>query len=266
MTNSRSKNVIRNLRSGLINKVLQIIFPFVIRFLIIQILGAEYLGLDSLFTSILQVLNLAELGFSSAITYSMYKPIVENDKKLICALLNLYKKIYRIVGAVVLLIGLIVIPFLKYLIEGSIPDTNIYVLYGVYLFNTVLSYLLFAYRTSILNAHQRNDIVTNIQFVANFVQYSLQIVALTVFKNYYMFAGIMCLATILNNTLIFIATNRKYPQYVPDGEVSDSQKKDIRKRVFGLMVYKICSTTRNSLDSIFISSMVGGFILIIILL
>ncbi len=257
MTDSRSKNVIRNFKSGLLNRAVQIIFPFVIRSLIIQILGADYLGLDSLFVSILQVLNLAELGFSSAITYSMYKPIVDGDEKTICALLNLYKKIYRIIGIVILIIGILVTPFLGFLINGDIPDTNIYILYGLYLLNTVVSYMFFAYRASILNAHQRNDIVTNIQLVANLLQYALQIMALVVFKNYYMFVFVMCIATVVNNILILIMTKRKYPQYIPDGRVTDSQKIVIRKKIFGLMIYKICSTTRNSLDSVFISSMVG---------
>ena len=91
---SRAQNAKRNIVSGLINKIVNLIFPFIIRSVTIQALGVEYLGLGSLFASILQVLNLAELGFSSAIVYSMYKPIAENDKASICALLNLYKRIY----------------------------------------------------------------------------------------------------------------------------------------------------------------------------
>lgn len=257
MKDSRSKNVVRNLRSGLFNKVVQIVFPFIIRSVIINILGVEYLGLDSLFISILQVLNLAELGFSSAVTYSMYKPIVDNDKKTICALLNLYKKIYRIIGVVILVVGLLILPFLRNLIDGDVPDVNIYILYGLYLANTVFSYLLFAYKTALLNAHQRSDIVTNIQAGINIVQYLAQILALVLFKNYYLFVVIMCIGTIVNNILIAIVVKKKYPDYKSVGNISTAQKNDIRKRVFGLMVYKICGTTRNSLDSIFISSMVG---------
>lgn len=258
MENSRSKNVARNLKSGIVNKIIQTVAPFIIRSVIIQILGAEYLGLDSLFTSILQVLNLAELGFSSAITYSMYKPIVDKDTKTICALLKLYRKFYRIIGLVILGAGLVILPFLRFLIEGDVPNTaNIYILYLIYLINTVLSYVMFEYKAALLNAHQRNDIITNIQSFVSVFQYIIQIMALVVFKNYYLFVGAACVGTVINNILLSILVKKKYPKYVCEGELSKEQKKDIRRRISGLMVYKICSATRNSLDSVFISSMVG---------
>ena len=95
MNNSRTKNATRNIFSGLVNKIIMLLFPFIIRTIMIKKLGTEFLGLNSLFSSILQVLNLAELGFGSAVVFSMYKPIAEGDKKTICALLNLYKKIYK---------------------------------------------------------------------------------------------------------------------------------------------------------------------------
>ena len=91
---SRTKNGIRNIGSGIINRILLIVFPFITRTILLYSLGSEYLGLNSLFTSILTVLNLAELGFGSALVFSMYKPIAENDKKKICALLSVYKKIF----------------------------------------------------------------------------------------------------------------------------------------------------------------------------
>lgn len=109
---NRTENTVRNIIFGFINKVLIMVFPFFIRTIIIQKLGSEYLGLNSLFTSILQVLNLTELGFSSAIVFSMYKPLAEKDTDTICALMNLYKKIYRIIGIIILIIGLLVMPFL----------------------------------------------------------------------------------------------------------------------------------------------------------
>ena len=258
MKQSRSKNAVRNLLSGLIYQLVRIIFPFFLRTVIIQVLGAEYLGLGSLFTSILQVLNLAELGFSSAVTYNMYKPIAENDTKTICALLNLYKKIYRIIGVVILVIGLALLPFLRNLIDGTVPeDANIYILYGLFLFNAVSTYFLFAYKSALLNACQRNDIASNVQTVVNIVQYLVQILVLLVFKNYYLFVVVQCVCGILNNIITAYIAKRKYPEYVCKGKVSKEQKKDIKKRVYGLMVYRICSTTRNSFDSIFISSMIG---------
>ena len=255
---SRAQNAKRNIVSGLINKIVNLIFPFIIRSVTIQVLGVEYLGLGSLFASILQVLNLAELGFSSAIVYSMYKPIAENDKPSICALLNLYKRIYRIIGVVVLLFGLAFLPFLGNFIDGSIPDgANIYLLYCLYLLNTVSTYFLFAYKGALLDAHQRNDVISNVHTAISVVQFLAQILVLIATGNYYLFVIVQCATSILNNLFVAYIARLKYPQYVCKCEVSKAQKKDIRKRVTGLMVYKICSTTRNSLDSVFISSMVG---------
>lgn len=176
MKSNRTQNTKRNIIGGFLNKLVGILFPFIIRSIVIKVLGVNYLGINSLVTSILQVLNMTELGFSSAIVYSMYKPISEGDSEKICALMNLYKKVYRIIGLVILVSGVILIPFLPKLINGDIPeDINITIIYIIYLFNTVISYLLFAYKNSILIAHQRNDITTNINSILLVFQYSIQI-------------------------------------------------------------------------------------------
>ena len=255
---TRTKNTARNLFFGFINKFITIILPFILRTVMINTLASEYLGLNSLFTSILQVLNLAELGFSSAIIYNMYKPIAKNDKKTICALLNLYKKIYRIIGSVILIGGLCLLPFLHNFINGTYPsDANIYILYVLYLANSALSYFLFAYKSALLTAHQRNDVVSKVQTLSLIIQYSIQAFILLFLKNYYLFIAVCILCTIINNTIVMFITNKMYPEYKCDGEVSDIEKKSIRKKVTGLMIQKICATTRNSFDSIFISSFLG---------
>lgn len=255
---SRTKNASRNIIFGLINKIIVLVFPFIIRTAIIKTLGSEYLGLNSLFTSILQVLNLAELGFSSAIVYSMYKPIAEKNTKAICALMNLYKRIYRIIGIIIIAIGLILVPFLNCFIKGSYPSNiNVYILYLIYLFNTGITYFLFAYKSALLTAHQRSDITSNVQTFTYILQYGLQIFILVKLKNYYLFVSIQIITTVLNNILVALITNKRYPEYMCSGKIEEKEKKDIKKRVTGLMINKICQTTRNSLDSICISSFLG---------
>ena len=126
---ARTKNATRNIFFGSILKIYQILIPFIMRTAILYLLGVQYLGLGSLFKSILQVLNLAELGVGSAMIYSMYEPIAHDDKKTICALMGLYRKYYRIIGAVVLLIGLVLLPFIPMIIKSDVPpDVNVYVL------------------------------------------------------------------------------------------------------------------------------------------
>ena len=147
----RSKNSITNLKWGLIYRFSGILIPFVCKAAIIRIFGINYLGLNSLFASIISTLNLAELGFSSAVVFFMYKEIAEDNSNRICALLNYFRRVYRIIGTVILVIGLALIPFLRYLIKKDIPaDINIYVIYLLTLSATVLSYYLFAYKNSIL--------------------------------------------------------------------------------------------------------------------
>lgn len=254
----RTKNTIRNIMFGLLNKIILLFGPFIIRMVIIKQLGSAYLGLSGLFTSILQVLNLTELGFSSAVVFSMYKPIAENDSETICALMNLYKKIYRIIGIIILVVGLMITPFITNIIKGSYPsDINIYILYIIYLFNTAITYFLFAYKSALLTAHQRNDIISNVNTILHIIEYIVEIIILCVVKNYYLYVLVTTAKNILNNIICAYKANKLYPQYIAKGTISKDIVKDIKKRVSGLMIQKICTTTRNSLDSIFISAFIG---------
>ena len=255
---SRTKNAVRNIYSGMFNKIFTIFFPFLIRTVLIKKIGIEYAGLNSLFSSILQVLNLTELGFASAVVYSMYKPIAEDDKDTICALLNFYKRVYFIIGLVILALGSAVMPFLPHLIKGNVPqDISIYVLYSIYLVNTSLSYLLFGYKNSLLNAHQRRDVISNILTITQGLMNICQLLILVTIKNYYLYVLMMPIFTVLNNVMVGIKTKRMFPEYSCKGKLDISVKKDIRKKVAGLMISKLAQTSRNSFDSIFISAFIG---------
>ena len=165
----RTRNAVRNVIFGGLLKGYQILVPFIMRTLLIRYLGMEYLGLNSLFTSILQILNLAELGVGSALGYSMYAPIAEGKKDEICALLSLYRRYYRLIGLGIFLAGIVLLPFLPSLVKtDSIPpDVDLYVLYLLHLGACVISYWLFAYKNCLLFAHQRNDIGDKIGYVIN---------------------------------------------------------------------------------------------------
>ena len=114
--NDRTKNAKRNILFGLLNKIFSIILPFLTRTFLIQTIGAEYLGVDSLFTSLLQILNLSELGFSSAVVFSMYEPMAHQRTDEICALLNFFRKVYVIIGIVKLVsLVLFLIGFMRLL-------------------------------------------------------------------------------------------------------------------------------------------------------
>lgn len=254
----RKKNTLKNAFWGLVSKLISTILPFILRTVIIKILGTEYLGLNSLFMAVLNVLNLAELGLSGAIVCSMYKPIADGDNSTVCALLSLYKKAYKIIGFVIFVAGLVFLPFIKYLINGKVPsDISIYVLFFIYLSNTSLSYLMFAYKNSILVANQRNDIILKIQTFCSIIQSIIQIIIIVVFKNYYLYIIILPIFTILNNLLIAYITKKKYPEYECYGNVDNSVLSKFKEQAAGLMIGKISSTIRASIDSIYISMFLG---------
>lgn len=254
----RTKNSLKGTFWGVISKIVSLLIPFVERTVLIYTLGIQYLGLSSLFTSILQVLSLAELGFSSAIVFSLYKPIAENDTETICALMNFYRKVYRIIGGIIGVIGLAITPFLKYLIKSDIPeDINVYILYLIYLSNTVISYFLFAYKACILNAYQRVDVTSKILIIVNLAMYTAKIATLLLFKNYYIYVICIPLGTIANNIVTSVVVDRNYKQYKPYGTISKELRQDIKTRINGLVVQKVGQASRNSLDSIIISTLLG---------
>ena len=254
----RTKNTIKNTAWGLANNIVGIILPFAIRTIILHLLSREYLGLNSLFTSILSMLNLSDLGFGSAIVYSMYKPIAENDVDKVCALLAFYKKVYRVIGYVVLGAGLCITPFIKVLINGSYPqDINIYMVFLVELVNTSISYFFFAYRESLLQAHQRTDVSSKILVIVRMIKYLVQIFVLVIFKNFYLYIIVGPLSTVALNMLSYRASMKLYPQFQCRGTLKSETKNEIKHQVGGLMISKVCGVTRNGLDNIIISGFIG---------
>ena len=257
MGKSRTKNTTRNIGAGLIHQVISIVLPFINRTAILWTLGAEFTGLAGLFSSILNVLNMAELGFNTAIVYSLYKPMADNDHKKICEIVSLFKKIYSIVGTVVLVGGLAVMPFLTSFIHGSYPETiNLYVVYLLYLINSAISYYLFAYKECLLIADQRQDIAKNIRTIVNIIRYLVQLLVLVITKDFYAYLIVAIVGTVITNLLIHISTKKRYPFYK---RIKARLKipADLKKQVGGLMINKICDTFRNSFDSLIISSFIG---------
>lgn len=260
----RTKNATRNIIFGTIMKIYQIVIPFLMRTAMIYLMGVQYLGLNSLFTSILQVLNLAELGVGSAMTYSMYKPIAEDDSTAICALMRLYRTYYRIIGLVIAIIGCILTPIVPKLISGYIPEgLNIYVLYLLNLGATVLSYWLYAYKNSILQAHQRTDIVSKVTLVTSTIQYTLQFLVLYISKNYYFYVIVMLVTQALTNIATAVCADKLYPQYKPYGCVAKKDKEAINRQIRDLFTSKIGAIIYDSVDTIVISAFLGLTILAI---
>lgn len=261
---NRKKNATRNIIFGTCLKLYQIVVPFLMRTIMIYFMGVQYLGLNSLFTSVLQVLNLAELGVGSAMVYSMYKPVAEHDNNTICALMGLYRKYYRIIGMVVLAAGCVIIPFVPHLIKSDVPEgINIYVLYVMNLLATVFTYWLYAYKNSILQAYQRNDIVSKVTMITDTIKYILQIFTIVFLKNYYMYVLVLILLQIASNIITAAVVTRMYPEYRCKGSLHKEEVAQINSRIRDLFTSKIGAVIVNSADTVVISAFLGLTVLAI---
>jgi O-antigen/teichoic acid export membrane protein len=253
-----AKNTRRNAAAAIINRFIGALFPFLNRSLFLWLLGPSYLGLNGLFGSILGFLILAELGFSTAVVCSMYKPVAEDDQELLCAYLAYFRKVYQGVGTVILLMGLCLFPFLRQLVHGEVPpDINMHVLYLLHLLNTTCSYFFFAYRGSILSAYHRQDVVTNIRTVVSMIQYVAVFLVLFLTRNYYYYVIVTIVFTMLQNILIMHEARRLFPKIVPVGKLPEALRKRVLDDIKSIFLHKVGGTITYSSDNIIISMFLG---------
>ncbi len=256
---SRTEYSLINIMVGLGGYFFNTIFGFICRMVFVKCLPAEYLGINGLFTNILSMLSLAELGIGTAIVYALYKPLAENDEEKIASLMQFYGKAYRVIGCAVGIVGLALLPFLNSLI-GETPGIkeNIYLIYGVYLFNTCLTYF-FSYRASLLTAAQRNYVQLTISYLITTIQSVVQICALLITHEYFLYLGIQTLGTFIFNIVISRKTIKDYP-YIERKDIkplAKEEKLSLFKNIKALMVSKISELLVNSTDNIIITYFSG---------
>ena len=256
---SRIENTTKNSTVAIISKVLIFILQFICRTVFIRVLSTEYLGVNGLFTNILTMLSFAELGIGNAIIFKLYKPIADNDQEKIKTYMKFYQKAYILIGIIILTIGILIIPFLKYMIN-DVPDIkeNIYFIYVLFLTNSTISYF-FTYKKSIIIGYQKEYITTIINFLAILVQNIVQIIILLITKNYILYLVIQILATFLDNYISSRKADKMYP-FIKDKnyeKISKSEEKKIFTDVKALILYKIGDILSNGTDNIIISTFVG---------
>ena len=256
---NRIHNTKRNIIFGFLQYVMSQLLPFIVRSIIIYRFGVDYLGLNSLFTSILSVLSLMELGFGTAVVYCMYKPVSEEDTDLICAYLSVYRKTYRRIGLMILFVGLLMMPFLNHFVrDPSIPgDLNLYFCYLIFLSNSVVSYLLYGYMTAIPIAYQRRDVLSRVDMVITLIRCFIQSLVLLMSKNYYLYLVTIPGFTVVSNLCTAYIVKRLYPNLKCKGNLLPNQKTDLRRKVYGLLINKLTIVSRNSIDSFCISMFLG---------
>ncbi len=256
------ENAKRNMFWGAAKKVWQIVIPFVLRSVFIRQLGIKYVGLGGLFSSLLSFLNLAEMGISSAVLYFLYQPVAENDEETIRKLLGVIKNAYRWIGFLIFGAGLALMPLLHLLISEEVPaDVNIYVLYLLNLLETVLSYWLFAGKSTVLEVHQRNDISNRIYLITLTIRYGLQFAILLLLPNYYIYLIIIILTQVLEKIFIAFIVDQKYPRYRTALPASREMKRKVSQKAGSLLFHRIGNVIVNSADALVITGFLGLSIL-----
>ena len=263
---SRVRNSFINGMTGFFGRAINSIVGLICRTIFIHVLSTEYLGVDGLFENILYLLNFAELGFGHVIIYNMYKPIANDDKEKIKALVHLYKKVYSIIGVIVLVLGLSLIPFLDLIIK-DIPSVkeNLTIIYILYLLQTLSTYF-YGYKKSLLTAYQKEYITNITNFIFNITKNIIQILVLIFTQNYLLYLVIYILSNILSNVVISYRVDKLFP-YLRESKyknVSKRELSEIKTNVKSLIVFKVGDIVSNGTDNILLSifsnvNMVGLF-------
>ena len=260
MDNSRTSNSLKNMVFGLGGQVASLLLGFVTRWVFIATLGKEYLGVSGLFSNVLSMLSLANLGFGSAIIYSLYRPLAQNDHASVKGYMEIYRKVYAVMGVVVLLLGLALLPALPYLIEGEVTiGEDLRLLYVLFLLQSAVSYF-FAYKQSLLTASQQNRVISIYHTVFMVLRNVLETMLLLAFRAYIPALVSMIVCQIAENIWLARVTDKKFP-YLRDKSVeavlTGEQKQALTKSVKAMFLYKISGTVINSTDSILISAFQG---------
>ena len=255
---NRTQYAAKNAFWGTAGKIISLLFAFLTRTAFIYILGNTYLGVNGLYSEILSLLSIAELGFGSAVTFAMYKPVASDDTEMIVKLLSFFKTIYRIVAGVIAALGMCLLPFLGYIVKGAdwLTAAELKVYFLIYLFNTVIGYFV-SYRYTYLNARQENYIQTNIDTIVTNVSQIVQILAIFLSRNFLVYLLANSAVLLVSRFFIILYLDKKYPilKQKPAVPLSKEEKAPIFHEVKGLVVHQFAGVAVHSTDNILISTM-----------
>ena len=252
---SRQQVAIKNSAMGLISQIVTLIFQFWTRSIFVKYLGVELLGISSTFSSILNTLSLAELGFQSAVVYSLYKPLANDNKEKVNEIVNVLKVIYRSIGIFFIVVGIICCPFLKFVLSGVEISITIYLIFIIHVLNSSCSYFL-AYKRALFHADRKGYITKAIDTVMTIIFSLIKVIAVIKTSDYIIYISLTTLQTIVSNTFVNVVSRKRYP-YLRRTKFNVSIFRDIWDNVRSLFVGKIASYVYFSTDNLVISAVVG---------
>lgn len=256
------KRSVLNVSVSIASRILLLIVSLVVRRLLIRYIGNDVNGLNALYSSIIGMLAVAELGIGSAIIYSMYKPVADGDLITIAALYRLYQHLYRIVGAVILCAGLLVMPFLPNIISDYASlNVNVYVTFFLALISVVLSYLYGA-KTALIEAYKNNYITTGILTIGQMIRFGLQAVVIIVYRSFTPFLICQIIETGVIWFLTEIVVQKRHKNIITRKEsVEPSTRVEIVRNIKAMFMHKVGSVLVITADNVIISAFIGVVIL-----
>lgn len=259
-TKSRKTSSVRNTIFGLTSQFLFLVLAFVCRTVLIKKLGTEVLGINALYSNILSILSLAELGIGNTLIFSLYKPLANNDDAAIASIMKYYKKLYTYIAIAVLVIGLALLPVLKFLISNdiNISTRDLYIYYLLFLANSCFSYVM-CYKQSLINADQKLFVIKIFNCIFYIILYGLQIACLFIFKNYIIHLSIFSLVTLFQNIALSIWADKhySYTKIKNPAPIDAETKKTINHNIRSTFIYKLGFVLENCTDNILISVLVS---------
>ncbi|WP_455438280.1 lipopolysaccharide biosynthesis protein [Hungatella hathewayi] len=259
MTNTRTGNSIKNSGATIFGRIATLAMEFVLRTVLIKTLGIQYGGISSLFTDILQVLSLMELGLGSAIIFALYRPLAEKNYTKINALMHFYKRAYNFIAIGVFLLGMCCIPFLKYIVS-NVPDIkeDIRIIFMLYVAASSCSYLV-VYKETLIRASQLSRIAVWIEMMVQIVFMTLESIALFIFHEYRIYLVLRIVTYLVRNMLISHEVKKLFPEVNFSGEehLDHNDRQKLMKDIGAMALYKISGVVLNGTDSIIISAFLG---------
>lgn len=262
-SNSRTKNTLINISASFGGRIIKTILTFVVRTIFISTLGSVFLGINGIFTSILNMLSLAELGFSATIVYHLYKPLAIRDEHRIRVLLKFYKLAYRIIGFAIFFLGLCLIPALPYLIQDydsiSAVGVNAIIIFIIYLLQSSSSYLFFAYRQTVVEADQKKYIIDIIELGRTIIESILQIVSLIVLRSFVAYTLSTLISTLLFNFANAIIAQKLYPSFFikEKDRLTKNEIMSLLKDCGSMFLYRVESVVLKATDNMVLSAFAG---------
>ena len=262
MSQSRVENSMRNSLVGMISYSLTSVITFVSRAIFIRELGVEYLGVSGLYSNILSVLALSDLGIYTVMVFSLYKPVAEGDTQRIASMMKYYQRLYLLIAGVVLLLGLACIPLLPFVVNNSgLSQQELVLYYVLILANSMCSYLAIT-KSTLIRADQKMRIIQGVQMATSLCMHLVQIAILIWLHNYTVYLCMPIIFTLFNNVILTLIANRKYPYLKTQGAIPVDKeiKKNIASNLKATFLYKMGATIINSTDNILISVLLGTLV------